>query len=632
MNQVRVAQFHDEIDDETPVAEPLGLAPDPVEVRRNAGLAALVGAVASGIAIAYLARATSTGSPLDWALFAVMGALGVAHLLAFVDARTPLLVADTQGVRIRLGRSWRGIPWGALARVEHRPRRGALRDGRLVLVAHNPERVLAELDAGGRRQSRFAEKMYGAPFAVPLALSTRVSGAGTDLTEALARLAGDASLVVEVAVEVPAEEPLDEVEDLELDEPTSDDLLDDELDELDESDELDEHDGAPARRWHDPRPVLALGIGAVAARLQRRREAVETAAEVLEEAPQATPDAGEPTISMPAVASATPSPLREPVVAARAEVRRELTLGAAALAALHDQDDDTTRRHLPEARELRRPGSVNLVEDTVLWGDRVRPIAREGAAIEPLVIDEFAAEPAENPVIGPELAAARTRLGLTVDQLADRTRIRPHVIESIEVDDFVPCGGDFYARGHLRTLARVLGIDVTPLLVTYDERYASAPVSPRRVFEAELATGAHGSIRGTRGGPNWSVLIAAVMTVVLVWSIARLIMDSPVEINPPAPHLNGSAGPNNSLQLLGDPVPVVLIASGGGAHVVVRDGAGNVAFSGDLSFGESRTLKGIAPPVRVQSSDGSLQVTVDGEDRGALGAGGQPAQNTFPVR
>jgi hypothetical protein len=178
----------------------------------------------------------------------------------------------------------------------------------------------------------------------------------------------------------------------------------------------------------------------------------------------------------------------------------------------------------------------------------------------------------------------------------------------------------------------VLGIDVTPLLVTYDERYASAPVSPRRVFEAELATGAHGSIRGTRGGPNWSVLIAAVMTVVLVWSIARLIMDSPVEINPPAPHLNGSAGPNNSLQLLGDPVPVVLIASGGGAHVVVRDGAGNVAFSGDLSFGESRTLKGVAPPVRVQSSDGSLKVTVDGEDRGALGAGGQPAQNTFPVR
>ncbi len=89
--------------------------------------------------------------------------------------------------------------------------------------------------------------------------------------------------------------------------------------------------------------------------------------------------------------------------------------------------------------------------------DRVRPIAQLGEPVEPLVIDDFVTEPAYDPVIGPELAAARTRVGLSVDELADRTRIRPHVIESIEVDDFAPCGGDFYARGHIRTLARVLG-------------------------------------------------------------------------------------------------------------------------------------------------------------------------------
>jgi hypothetical protein len=36
--------------------------------------------------------------------------------------------------------------------------------------------------------------------------------------------------------------------------------------------------------------------------------------------------------------------------------------------------------------------------------------------------------------------------------------------------------------------------------------------------------------------------------------------------------------------------------------------------------------------VRVQSSDGSLVITVDGQDEGALGADGQPAQDTFTVR
>jgi len=177
----------------------------------------------------------------------------------------------------------------------------------------------------------------------------------------------------------------------------------------------------------------------------------------------------------------------------------------------------------------------------------------------------------------------------------------------------------------------VLGVDAAPLLTAYDERYADAPINPRRVFEAELATGAGGSIRGTRGGPNWSVLIAAVMTLVLAWSVARLVMDSPVELTPPPPRLNGSAGPNNNNLQLADPVPVVLTATNGSAHVVVRNGAGDVVFTGDLSYGESRTLKSVAPPVRVQSSDGSLQVTVAGHDRGNLGADGQPAQNTFPV-
>ena len=184
--------------------EPLGLAPEPVEIRRNGGLAALLGVVASAVGIAYLARATGSGAWLDWLLFAVMGGIGVTYLLAFVDARTPLLVADTQGVRIRLGRTWRGMPWGALSRVEHLPRRGPLRDGRLVLVARNPERVLDELDRSGRRQSRIAERLYGAPFAVPLALSTRVTGAGEDLTGALLRLAGDPSAVVEI---IPREQP-----------------------------------------------------------------------------------------------------------------------------------------------------------------------------------------------------------------------------------------------------------------------------------------------------------------------------------------------------------------------------------------------------------------------------------------
>ena len=109
-------------------------------------------------------------------LFAVMGLLGIVHLLAFVDARTPLLVADTRASdppRPQLAGD-AGAPGPGRAP----PASWGPADGRLILVARNPERVLEELDAGGRRQSRIAQRMHGAPFAVPLALTTRVSGAG----------------------------------------------------------------------------------------------------------------------------------------------------------------------------------------------------------------------------------------------------------------------------------------------------------------------------------------------------------------------------------------------------------------------------------------------------------------------
>ena len=185
---------------------------------------------------------------------------------------------------------------------------------------------------------------------------------------------------------------------------------------------------------------------------------------------------------------------------------------------------------------------------------RVRPISTLGDPVDALVIDDFVTEPAYDPVIGPELAAARIRVGLSVDELAERTRIRPHVIESIEVDDFAPCGGDFYARGHLRTLARVLGKDAAPLLEQFDDRYATAPINARRVFEAELATGMTGSMRGTVGGPNWALLVGVVLALVMTWGVVRLFASEPPELlQSPAPVLNGSAGVDSPGTTSADP-------------------------------------------------------------------------------
>jgi cytoskeleton protein RodZ len=489
-------------------------------------------AVSAVLAAAYFARAvTEFGHVVDWILCVGLTALTWAHVFSFLDSRMPLLVADSHGVRIRLGRTWRGMAWDDLEEVEYAPRRHLFRDGRLVLFPRNVDGELAKLGPAGRRHARLTDRMFGAPFAMPLGLTTRVLGAGGDLAAALAHLAAGRCEVVEV---VP---------------------------------------GAADDEQAEPQDVVEEGDPDDGEQL----------------------DAPEVVVSPAAlVASPTPLPRREVRPAVRAELSRD-----------SEWDAEATR-------------SVDL--------PAISP------ATTTFVIDDLAELEVVDPVIGPELKASRERLRLSVDQLAARTRIRPHVIEAIELDDFAPCGGDFYARGHLRTLARVLGIDAAPLLKTYDDTYADAPIDPRRVFEAELSTGRHGSIRGVRGGPNWSVIVAAVMTVVLAWSVARLVMDHPSTVSPASPSLaDGSAGLTSANTNAAARVPVVLTAAGGGAHVVVRDGTGKVVFTGSLAFGQSRTLE-VSPPVRIQTTDGSLKVSVDGQDHGSIGRTGQPAQDVYTAR
>ena len=58
--------------------------------------------------------------------------------------------------------------------------------------------------------------------------------------------------------------------------------------------------------------------------------------------------------------------------------------------------------------------------------------------------------------IGQTLHEARERAGLSVDEVSERTRIRATVVRAIEADDFALCGGDVYARGHVRAIAAVV--------------------------------------------------------------------------------------------------------------------------------------------------------------------------------
>src|SRR4029077_10465608 len=100
---------------------------------------------------------------------------------------------------------------------------------------------------------------------------------------------------------------------------------------------------------------------------------------------------------------------------------------------------------------------------------------------------------------GEALLTARHRAGLTVNDVSDSTRIREVIIRGIERDDFAACGGDFYARGHIRAIASAVGTDSRPLIEEYDSTRRTEEIAVAAVFAPATAI----RLRERRG-INWT--------------------------------------------------------------------------------------------------------------------------------
>ena len=70
-------------------------------------------------------------------------------------------------------------------------------------------------------------------------------------------------------------------------------------------------------------------------------------------------------------------------------------------------------------------------------------------------------------LIGEKLLNARLAAGLTAREVSESTRITVEVLHRVEAGQFAQCGGDVYARGHIRAYAHAVGLDPEPLLAEY---------------------------------------------------------------------------------------------------------------------------------------------------------------------
>lgn len=78
---------------------------------------------------------------------------------------------------------------------------------------------------------------------------------------------------------------------------------------------------------------------------------------------------------------------------------------------------------------------------------------------------------------GALLREARERLGLTVADAAAQTKLAPRQIEALEADDYQHLPEMAFVRGFVRSYAKVLQIDVQPLLAALPQAHIAAQVS-----------------------------------------------------------------------------------------------------------------------------------------------------------
>ncbi|MBV6849518.1 RodZ domain-containing protein [Xanthomonas euvesicatoria] len=112
---------------------------------------------------------------------------------------------------------------------------------------------------------------------------------------------------------------------------------------------------------------------------------------------------------------------------------------------------------------------------------------------------------------GQHLREAREAAGLSVDAVAGKLRMPAHVVHALEQEDWQRLGAPVFVRGQLRSYARLLQVDLEPLL----QQATIAPIEPvklvshthtpraRRILESTARKAMYVVITGVFAVPVW---------------------------------------------------------------------------------------------------------------------------------
>ena len=242
--------------------------------------------------------------------------------------------------------------------------------------------------------------------------------------------------------------------------------------------------------------------------------------------------------------------------------------------------------------------------------------------------------------LGQFLRGARESAGLSIDELAEVTSIRVGLIKEIENNNFVHCGGDTYARGHLRNIAAKISVDAQTLIDLYNEEHST---ESRKIHDMLVENNVAKIPTERKSVSPKSLAIASVVVLAAIAIGQIVISNSKTTVIPVAtasksatatPSVSASVQPSQSAETenvapsaTGE-MKLTISATRGNSNVdVVVDG--QHLFKGPMFQGDSKSFNAPTSISIYLSNAGDLDITLNGEKLAPLGARNQEIRKTF---
>lgn len=230
--------------------------------------------------------------------------------------------------------------------------------------------------------------------------------------------------------------------------------------------------------------------------------------------------------------------------------------------------------------------------------------------------------------IGDALREARERLGRTLQDASQSTRVRTDYLRALEEENFHVIGSDVYAKGFLTTYARYLELDPEPLLERYRHDVQTSGYDPHALLEHPVA------LSPSRTLPRWLAWgAAAAVVLAAAFAVAQTTGGrTPGPVVEPTELAGGSSpteepepSPSPSPSPTPSPAPTAVALD-----ILVEDTTwmsievgGQVVFQGTLNAGDTRQFS--APDaINVHLGNaGGVSLILNGRSLGPPGGRGQ---------